>query len=73
MINGRDIKEYDLEELRGVFGLVSQEAMLFEGTIRENIVYNYDGEEEEIDEGRLKKVAEEAYALKFIEGYEVED
>lgn len=37
MIDGVDIREYDLKWLRQQIGLVSQEPILFEGTIEENI------------------------------------
>ncbi|KAL6629035.1 hypothetical protein ACP70R_028800 [Stipagrostis hirtigluma subsp. patula] len=39
MIDGRDIRTYNLRSLRRHIGLVSQEPTLFAGTIRENIVY----------------------------------
>eukprot|EP01018_Ginkgo_biloba_P022708 Gb_36497 [translate_table: standard] len=38
-IDGRDIKTYNLRCLRGHIGLVGQEPTLFEGSIRENIIY----------------------------------
>lgn len=39
LINGVDIKEYDLRFLHQNIGFVSQEPVLFSGTIEENIVY----------------------------------
>ena len=36
-IGGKDVREYSLEELRGKIGMVLQKAVLFKGTIRENI------------------------------------
>jgi ATP-binding cassette, subfamily B, bacterial len=39
LIDGRDIREVTLESLRRQIGIVSQEAFLFNGTIRENILY----------------------------------
>lgn len=38
-IDGRDIAEIALEELRAQISVVSQEAFLFNGTVRENILY----------------------------------
>ncbi|MEO6183579.1 MAG: ABC transporter ATP-binding protein [Verrucomicrobiota bacterium] len=38
-IDGRDIAEIPLEELRAQISVVSQEAFLFNGTVRENILY----------------------------------
>ena len=39
LIDGHDIREVTLESLRSQIGIVSQEAFLFNGTIRENILY----------------------------------
>jgi ATP-binding cassette subfamily B protein len=47
LINGADIKTIHQEELRSRFGLVSQKAVLFTGTIRENITF---GKEDATDE-----------------------
>lgn len=38
-LDGESIEELQLEELRGVIGLVSQDVFLFHGTVRENIMY----------------------------------
>lgn len=38
-IDGHDIRQLTLESLRRQIGIVSQEAFLFNGTIRENILY----------------------------------
>merc|ERR1712226_1513181 len=49
LIDGKDIKEIDIQSLRSLFGLVSQEPFLFNNTIRYNICYNkYDCSDEEI-------------------------
>ena len=39
LIDGHDIRDVTLESLRRQIGIVSQEAFLFNGTIRENILY----------------------------------
>ncbi len=36
-IDGRDVKDYGMEELRNKIGIVMQKAVLFQGTIRENL------------------------------------
>lgn len=46
-IDGRDVKEYDLEALRRHIGIVPQKAVLFSGTIRENLRW---GKEDATDE-----------------------
>lgn len=38
-IDGMDIREYDLVQLRQLMGLVMQEPTLFNYTIQENILY----------------------------------
>ena len=40
IIDGKNIKEYDLYCLRKQFGIVSQEPTLFLGTVKENLIYN---------------------------------
>lgn len=47
MVNGRDVREYSLEALRGMVGIVLQKAVLFKGTIRENLLW---GNEHATDE-----------------------
>ncbi len=50
LIDGRDVREYGLEELRSRIGVVPQKAVLFSGTIRENLQWGKKeaGEEEMI-------------------------
>ena len=38
-IDGTDVREYSLESLRSQIAIVSQDVVLFDGTIRENIAY----------------------------------
>ena len=38
-IDGRDVRDFELESLRSHIGLVFQETTLFSGTLRENIAY----------------------------------
>lgn len=50
-VKGRNVKEYTLEELRNKTGVVLQKAVLFKGTIRENLQWgNPDASEEEMQE-----------------------
>ncbi len=49
IIDGKDVRSYDIEELRSKFGFVLQKAELFEGTVRENMTYGkFDASDEEI-------------------------
>ena len=48
-VEGRDVRDYTLEDLRGKIGMVLQKAVLFKGTIRENMLWgNEDATDEEI-------------------------
>ncbi len=50
-INGRDITEYGLETLRDMIGVVPQKAVLFKGTIRDNLLWgNENASNEDIEE-----------------------
>ena len=51
ILNGKDITSYDVEELRSRVGIVMQKAVLFEGTIKENIKW---GKKDATDEEILK-------------------
>ncbi len=62
-INGKDVRDLTLHSLRGLIGIVSQETVLFNCTIRENIAYGRpDASLEDV-----KRAAEIAYADHFIE------
>ena len=39
-LNNVDIKDYDVHYLRSCFGVVSQEPVLFNGSFKDNILYN---------------------------------
>lgn len=62
LINGKDIKEYDLAFLHSNIGFVSQEPVLFSGTIEENIVYGVP----EYTKSELYEAARLANAYNFI-------
>ncbi|KAH0652571.1 hypothetical protein KY289_030249 [Solanum tuberosum] len=70
LIDGRDIKIYNLRSLRSQMALVSQEPTLFADTIRQNILYG----KEEATDSQIKKAAILANAHEFIssmkDGYE---
>ena len=62
LIDNKDIKEYDLAELRSNMAIVPQEVLLFGGTIRENIEYGKPGATED----EIIKAAKQANAWEFI-------
>lgn len=51
LVDGKDVRSVSLEELRGKIGIVMQKAVLFEGTIRENLLWgNENATEEDLEE-----------------------
>lgn len=65
LINGVNIKEYDLVSLRQMMGIVPQKTELFSGTIEDNIRWgNMDASFDEV-----KKACEIAQANHFIESF----
>ena len=59
-VEGKNVKDYSLEELRGKIGIVPQKAVLFKGTIKENMQWGKkDASEEEIWEALRIAQAEE--------------
>lgn len=66
MLCGHDINEYPLWQLRQLITYIPQNSYLFEGTIRENIIYGYAGDQE-VTEEEVTRVAKLAYADEFIQ------
>ena len=59
---GQDVRDYKLEELRGLFGVVPQNAALFSGTVRSNLQWGgKDASDEELREAL--RVAAADFAL----------
>ncbi|PID74813.1 MAG: ABC transporter permease [Desulfobacterales bacterium] len=65
LINGTDVRNLSIESLRKKISIVTQEPVLFNETVRENIRYgNMDATDEQIE-----KAAKSAYAHDFITGF----
>jgi len=60
-IDGRDVREYDLPNLRDQISVVSQDVVLFNDTIRNNIAFGRD-----VSDEVLERAAEAAHALEFV-------
>ncbi len=63
-INGIDVKEYSLEELRNKIGMVMQKAVLFKGTVKENLLWG----KEDATEEEMWRALEISQAREFVEG-----
>ena len=57
LVDGRDVKEYEMEVLRREIGVVPQKAVLFQGTIRENLLWG-NPDATEVDLWQALKVAQ---------------
>ena len=62
-INQKDVLEYDLQQLRAKIGYVAQKAVLFRGSIADNIRFG----KKDADEAELTHAAEVAQAAAFIQ------
>lgn len=67
LLDGVDLRDYRLPDLRRQIALVSQDVVLFDGTVAENIAYGHDGA---LDEAKIIRAAENAHAMEFIEQME---
>jgi subfamily B ATP-binding cassette protein MsbA len=63
LIDGHDIREYTLQSLRKQIGIVSQDTMLFDESVRNNIAYG----QAEISDDDVIAAAKMAYAHDFIQ------
>ncbi|CAI9110011.1 OLC1v1009967C1 [Oldenlandia corymbosa var. corymbosa] len=63
VIDGTNLKEFQLKWIRGKIGLVSQEPVLFTASIKDNIAYGKDGATTE----EIRAAIELANAAKFID------
>ncbi len=61
-IGGTDIRTLDLGALRALFSVVAQDALLFDETLRENILLGRD----DIDAAQLERVLRDAHVADFV-------
>ena len=66
LVDGVDVREYNLKALRQKIGFIPQKALLFTGTIAANLRYG----KEEASQEELSQAAEVAQAKDFIESRE---
>ena len=62
-LEGIDVRQLRLRDLRGAIGIVPQEPALFSGTVRENIAYA----RPEATEADVERAARAAHAHEFVE------
>lgn len=64
LIDGRDVREYPLSELRAKIGVVPQRAVLFKGTLRDNMCW---GKPDATDQ-EIYRALDLAQAREFVDG-----
>ncbi len=64
LIDGINIKDIDLKDLRMLFGTVTQDSILFSDTVGNNIRY---GSLQEISDAQMREAARISYADEYIE------
>ena len=69
LVDGVNVKEYTSEFLHNKLGYISQKAVMFNGTVRSNIIYGDNGKETPTD-SKIKKAVEVAQAKEFVEKME---
>ncbi len=65
MLDGHDVREYTLRDLRRQISLVSQDIVLFDDTIANNIAY---GALAQAPRAAIERAAEAAYVAEFAAG-----
>lgn len=62
LVDNKDVKDFKLENLRSAIGVVPQRAMLFKGTIRENMLFSNANASDE----QINKALTVAQAMEFV-------
>ena len=63
LIDGVDLKTYEIKSLRQKLAVVSQDTFIFNANVRDNIAYALEG----VEEAEILEAARQAYALEFIQ------
>lgn len=66
LVDGINVKEYKLEYLYNKIGYIPQKAVIFSGTVSENVAYGENGKKK-INQETIKKAIEVAQGKEFIE------
>ena len=66
LIDGVNVKDYDLELLHNKIGYVPQKAVLFNGTVSSNVAYGENGKSS-ITEEKIKEAIKVAQGTEFVE------
>jgi ABC transporter fused permease/ATP-binding protein len=69
-LEGVDVRELPLAELRQALAMVAQEPVLFSGTIRDNIRYSRDGASQDAIEAAARDANAHEFVTSFPDGYD---
>lgn len=72
LIDGRDVRDYQLKSLRDHIGIVQQDVYLFVGTIYENIAYGKPGASREEVIAAAKNANAHEFIMSLPEGYDTD-
>lgn len=63
LVDGVDVRDYPFTQLRGQIGVVPQQAVLFSGTVRQNMQWGCEG----ADDGQIERALAVAQAKEFVD------
>ena len=66
LVDGKDVREYPIEKLRGKVGMVLQKAVLFTGSVRDNLLWG----KEDATQEELERALSISQAKEFVEAKE---
>jgi subfamily B ATP-binding cassette protein MsbA len=69
-LDGIDIRDFDLDSYRSLFGIVTQESILFNDSVRNNIAYNMPAATEEMIIEAAQMANAHEYITRLPEGYD---
>ena len=72
LIDGQDIREFSVKSLRRQIGVVTQETVLFKGTVRGNIAYGAGWVSQEQVEAAARKARAHEFIMNMPKGYDTE-
>jgi ATP-binding cassette, subfamily B, bacterial MsbA len=70
LIDGHNLKDVEVKSLRGLIGIVTQETILFNDTIRNNIAYGLDDCSDDVIYEAAKAANSNVFIETFPDGYE---
>jgi ATP-binding cassette, subfamily B, multidrug efflux pump len=72
LVDGRDVRDYQLESLRDGIGVVLQKNTLFSGTIRDNLLWGREGASQAEIETACRDAEAHEFIMSFTDGYDTD-